>query len=689
MPALSGGGSFNGVYKSIDGGANWGPINTDLLSGPLGIVVRALAVDPLAPTTLYAATEQGVYKSTTGGTNWTQTNTGIPDHTKISAIAIDPQTSSTVYAGTGGNGVFKSTDAAHTWTARNSGIIATQITTFSSDPTNPQILYVGTTSGVFKSTDGAIHWELKNQGLPAPATSLAIDPQTPTTLYAATEQGVYKSFDSGQTWIAKNNGITNRATSTITISPLTPTTLYVGTTSTFDNGGIFTSTDGGETWSPANTGLPANPGDRISIRTLAIDPKTPVILYAGVNAINFNGRPISFSNIFKSTDGGVTWSASGNLLFGPLNNIFSLAIDPQTPTTLYASVLFYVGPGGVMKSTDGGKTWNFYNDGFTTLTPHLSVLVIDPLLPTTLYAGTNTMGVFKSTDGGAHWVPMNAGLSNPSITALAIDPVTGKRLYAGTQGGGVFAFEVSSESADLSITQSDSPDPVLAGDNLTYSFTITNNGPSDATGVKVTDPIPSGVTVVSATPSQGNCTGQGTVVCELETLANQTTATVTLVVKLLLSGNTGGMSNTVSVSNIEPDPQTTNNTATEVTTVTPGPGPDLTGFWRKLKQKCKKNVEKDRCRTKATFVVQNQGERDTPSTTLKILLVGNFSFNPLVGQVDIPPLRRGKQKRVKLTVQFPHGGSLSGTPLRAEIDPDNGIAETNESNNSVLSPPIQ
>jgi len=284
---------------------------------------------------------------------------------------------------------------------------------------------------------------------------------------------------------------------------------------------------------------------------------------------------------------------------------------------------------------------------------------------------------------------MNTGLTNPSVNSLVIDPITGKTLYAATQGGGVFEFQVGNESADLSITQSDSPDPIPTGDNLTYSLTITNSGPSPATGVKVTDTIPSGVTVVSATPSQGNCTRQNTVVCELGMLASETTAMVTLVVKIPLSGNPGGMSNSASVSGIEPDPRTDNNTAVVVTTVTAGPGPDLTGFWHKLKQKCKKNVAKDRCRTKATFVVQNQGERDAPQATLKVFLVGNFGFNPLVGQGDTPPLRRGKQKKVKFTVQYPLGGSLSGIPLRAEIDPDNRIAETNETNNVLISPPIR
>jgi uncharacterized repeat protein (TIGR01451 family) len=119
-------------------------------------------------------------------------------------------------------------------------------------------------------------------------------------------------------------------------------------------------------------------------------------------------------------------------------------------------------------------------------------------------------------------------------------------------------------SADLSITKSDSPDPVTVGSNLTYTITVTNNGPSAATGVTMTDPLPGTVTFVSATPSQGNCTGTTTVTCSLGSLSNGGSATVTIVVT---PNQAGGISNTASVTGNEADPNTNNNSATEPTTV--------------------------------------------------------------------------------------------------------------------------
>ena len=113
----------------------------------------------------------------------------------------------------------------------------------------------------------------------------------------------------------------------------------------------------------------------------------------------------------------------------PIN---ALAIDPVTPTTLYAGTW-----GGVFKSTDGGGNWSAVNTGENF--PYVEALVIDSATPTTLYAGMNFgQGVFKSTDGGANWSTINTGLTATYVEELAIDPAAPTTLYAGTSGGGVF-----------------------------------------------------------------------------------------------------------------------------------------------------------------------------------------------------------------------------------------------------------
>jgi uncharacterized repeat protein (TIGR01451 family) len=122
---------------------------------------------------------------------------------------------------------------------------------------------------------------------------------------------------------------------------------------------------------------------------------------------------------------------------------------------------------------------------------------------------------------------------------------------------------------DLSLTKTDSPDPVLVGSNLTYTIRVQNLGANDASAVTVTDALSaSDVDFVSATASSGTCNKSGnTVSCDLGQVNAGTTATVTIVVK---TKKTGIISNTASVASPE-DTNTANNQATATTTVTATP----------------------------------------------------------------------------------------------------------------------
>ena len=122
--------------------------------------------------------------------------------------------------------------------------------------------------------------------------------------------------------------------------------------------------------------------------------------------------------------------------------------------------------------------------------------------------------------------------------------------------------------ADLSIIKSDSPDPVAAGSNLSYTLTVANAGPLDATGVTVTDTLPAGETLVSSSPGSPTCIeSSGTLSCALGTLTSGTTATIE--VQLAVDPSTrGSLTNTVSVAGNETDPDPANDTSTATTSVT-------------------------------------------------------------------------------------------------------------------------
>src|SRR5439155_1064824 len=177
-----------------------------------------------------------------------------------------------------------------------------------------------------RTAEGGINsWTSTNGPGGGPIGALAIDPVTPATLYAGTDSnGVFKSTNGGASWSAVNTGLTVKTVSNLAIDPQTPATLYTATREAagFGSGGVVNkSTDGGGSWSAANTGLP----NYSYLTALAIDPQTPATLYA----TTYDPQPTPAGVVFKSNDGGGRWSAVNT----GLTNLYgrALAIDPQRP----------------------------------------------------------------------------------------------------------------------------------------------------------------------------------------------------------------------------------------------------------------------------------------------------------------------------------------------------------------------
>jgi len=425
------------------------------------------------------------------------------------------------------------------------------IATLAVDSVTPSTLYAGTDSGLYKSTDSGVTWITINSGLVGSiVTALAIDPATPTTLYAGTNSlfGVRESPNGGVNWLATGGQFTS-VVLTLAIDQTTPSTLYVGSTSS--GGGIFKSTDGGNNW--------INNLPNTWVNSLAIDPKIPSTIYAAT----WGSR-----GILKSTNSGVTWGGlNTGLPFGA--NVTKLAIDPVNPNNIYAGSNGF----GLIKSTDNGKNWAPINSGLP-IGANVAALAINPTTPTTVYVGIGTQ-VFTNTDGGTNWTAISTGLTNNFVQDIGIDPITPTNIYAalGTfgGGGGVFKYTtVSANKVDLAVTKTATPNPVQVGNNLTYTVTVTNLGPTNpATGVTLTDTLPTGVAFVSATPTQGTCNVVGvTVTCNLNNVSTATPATISIIVT---PAQAGQITNTTTVAGNETDPISGNNTAQAVTTVNSSP----------------------------------------------------------------------------------------------------------------------
>lgn len=131
------------------------------------------------------------------------------------------------------------------------------------------------------------------------------------------------------------------------------------------------------------------------------------------------------------------------------------------------------------------------------------------------------------------------------------------------------------QTADVGLEQSAAPEGVVAGGLLTYTLTVSNDGPQRASGVVVTDPLPGGALLVSAVSSQGTCAGTDTVVCEIGALDAPTSPSErgSAVVEITVRPEgPGTLTNTASVASDQPDPDARDNVAT--TRISVGPPPD-------------------------------------------------------------------------------------------------------------------
>jgi len=255
---------YTAGFKSTDGGTSWSRL-TGIPQG-FGLTIIDVAIDPQTTSTLYAAVDAyecgkgypaGIYFSGDGGASWARTGPG--PGCDSDTVAVDPQNPSTVYAGGLYGGVYKSVDAGASWTRLSlDGALG-----FAFDP-NSGTVFARTSSGISKSVDGGASW---SQILPSPAASLAIAPGDAATLYAATSNGLLKSTDGGTTWRTLSAASGN--VSSVAIDPRNPATIYAGTDT-----GVVKSPDGGESWA-------AVPGAPVFVTVLALDGQESETLYAG------------------------------------------------------------------------------------------------------------------------------------------------------------------------------------------------------------------------------------------------------------------------------------------------------------------------------------------------------------------------------------------------------------------------
>src|SRR6266403_2473151 len=362
----------------------------------------------------------------------------------------------TIYAGAASGGVWKSTNGGTTFKPVFDKQPVQSIGAVTIDPKNPKVIWVGTGEswmrnslsigdGIYRSDDGGDNWT--NMGLrnSEHIVKILVDPTETNTVYVCApgklwsdsdERGVYKTTDGGKTWTKALKGANlSTGCSMMSMDPAHPKTLYAGMWDfrrrgwTFRSGGdsatapsasgMFKSTDGGATWteltSSSASGLPPKPWGRVAV---ALAPSKPDIVYAFVEAV----PPLNA--LYRSNDAGKTWQMldrSQNMIWRPFS-FANLIVDPGDPDRVYKP------DGGLVVSTDGGKSFSGISGGAHG---DFHDVWIDP---------KNTDNVITSDDGGL-WFSYDAGnkwVKNENLPVsqfyhVSVDMARPYNVYGGLQ----------------------------------------------------------------------------------------------------------------------------------------------------------------------------------------------------------------------------------------------------------------
>ncbi len=305
---------------------------------------------------------------------------------------------------------------------------------------------------------------------------------------------------------------------------------------------------------------------------------------ANRNAMAYGGRSGGVDNqdvlyvgsgsaVFLRTTAGGDLAPTAALPAGA-GAIRDVVLDPDDWRIAYA-----IDSNQVFRTTDAGASWTDISGNLAALGAgdfNTTEFVAGP--KDLLLVGTNA-GVFVSlsSSGFTSWNELGTGLPNAVVWDLDYD-VVDDVLVAGTLGRGAWTIrnlrELTRLTADLAISKTAAPDPVTVGSNLTYTITITNNGPDAAESVTVTDILPEATIFSSCNATGGGvCSGaENNRAVTFASLAPGASATITIVVKVQCSVANGAIvSNTATISSATFDPEQSNNTATKATTVSNPP----------------------------------------------------------------------------------------------------------------------
>jgi photosystem II stability/assembly factor-like uncharacterized protein len=340
---------------------------------------------------------------------------------RIADIVIDPTDPSTWYVGVGSGGVWKTDNAGTTWTPVFDDEGSYSIGCIALDPNNTNTVWVGTGENV-------------------------------SGRHVGYGDGIYRSRDGGMSW--ENMGLENSEhIGMIRIDPRDSDTIFVAVQGPLWSGGgdrgLYKSTDGGENWRKVlgdGFGNTSEDDQYTGVNEVHMDPRNPDVMYAVTwqrlrnVAVVMDGGP--GTGIHKSVDGGETWRELTNGLPEEMMGKTGLAISPQDPDTIYATIELDNRTGGFWRSDDGGESWEKKNDYLSSATgPHYyQEIFASPHFEGHVYQMDALMRMTQ--DGGDTFIPQPAENKHGDHHALAFREDDPNYLLIGTDGGVYESFDL-------------------------------------------------------------------------------------------------------------------------------------------------------------------------------------------------------------------------------------------------------
>lgn len=319
---------------------------------------------------------------------------------------------------------------------------------FAIDPRNPARYFIAVCSGgVWKTTNAGTTFTpvFDSQGSYS-IGCVKLDPQDPNVVWVGTGEnnsqrsvgfgdGVYRSRDGGTSW--ENLGLRDSEhIGAILVHPRDSNTVFVAAQGPLwrsgGDRGLYRTTDGGRSWERI-----LHVDEDTGINEVHMDPRDPNVLFASAYQRRrhvwtlIDGGP--GSAIYKSLDGGKSWSKQTRGLPGVDMGRIGLGVSPANPDYVYAIVEAAEGNSGVYRSTDRGETWSRRSGYISTSPQYYNELVCDPLNENRVYFQDTFLQVTE--DGGRTFSPVPGNDRHVDDHALWIDPANTDHLLVGCDGG--------------------------------------------------------------------------------------------------------------------------------------------------------------------------------------------------------------------------------------------------------------